>query len=322
MKEVRKEIPEYFKEQIQSKIDTYNKLNACGFIYETDFHTKYNSMLSPVISKEIADKTNIGYFFSGGDFPYAFGTKEECIEDTKDGIEALKTVKDSLNLFIVRGNHEITIKSAGETGYTAPYELTQKLIMEANSDGAMAYKDKVYYYVDDDTNKIRYICTDTCDAPQKAEDEYWGVNYGFSDEQIQWLINTALHLPNDEWYVVVMGHVPCVAGIIGYEDVLSPLATVLKDYKNKRNGEYADFTDYKGNFVAYICGHNHKDLHSVEDNTLFISTGCSPIFNDDVWKREENNISEILFDVFTIDKNEKKLYAIRIGAGADREFEF
>ena len=322
MKEARKIIPEYFKDHIQEKIDIYNKLGGCGFIYETDFHTKYNSMLSPVISKEIADKTNVGYFNSGADFPYAFGTKEECIEDTVDAIEALKTVKDKLKLYIVRANHDITIKTTKDTGYTAPYEMTQKLIMEANSEGAVVYKDRMYYYVDDCENKIRYVCTDTCDAPQKAEDEYWGVEYGFSEEQAKWLAETALKVPDDSWYVIVTGHVSCVPGIVAYEEVLSPLAEILKDYKNKRAGKYADFTDYKGNFVAYICGHNHKDLSDVEDNTLFISTGTSPIFNDDVWKREEGTVSEILFDIFAVNKEERKLYAVRIGAGADREFKF
>ena len=322
MKEIRNESPEYFKEQIQNKIDAYNGIDACGFIFETDFHTKYNSMLSPAISKEIAKKTNIGYFFSGGDFPYAYGTKEESIDDTVSGIEALKTIRDTMKLFVVRGNHEITIKTTKDTGYTAPYEFTRELVMEANSDGAKVHKNTMYYYVDDETNKVRYICVDTCDAPQEPEDTAWGIHYGFSEEQAVWLANEALKVPDDEWYVIVLGHVSCVPEICGYEEVLDPLRNIIKDYKHKRSGKFADFTDYKGKFVAYICGHNHRDLDCVEDNTLFISTGCSGTFNDDVWKREEGNISEILLDIFALDKNAKKLYAIRIGAGADREFEF
>ena len=322
MKEVKKVIPEYFKEHLQEKIDIYNGLNACGFLYETDFHTKYNSMLSPLISKELADKTNINHFLVGGDFPYAFGTREECIADTVDAIEALKTVKDKVKLFIVKGNHDITIKTTKDSGYTASYEMTQKLLTEANSEGAMVYEDRMYYYVDDEKNKIRYICTDTCDAPQKSEDDYWGVEYGFSDTQAKWLCDIALNVPGDDWYVIATGHVPCVKGIIGFEEVLSPLAEILKDYRNKRKGKYADFTNYKGNFVAYICGHNHKDLSDVEDNTLFVSTGTSPIFNDDIWKREEGNITEILLDIFAVNKEKRKLYAVRIGAGKDREFDF
>lgn len=318
MKLARTEIPEYYSEHLQSKIDKYNSLDVCGFIYETDFHTKYNSMLSPAISKEIAKKTDIGYFVCGGDFPYAYGTKEECIEDTVDGVKALETVKDDLKLFIVRGNHDITIKTTKETGYTAPYEMTQKIIMEANSEGAIAHNDKMYYYFDDEENKVRYICLDTCDAPQLGEDAFWGLLYGFSSEQADWLINTALNVPGDDWYVIATGHVPCVEEIYAYAEELTNLAEILKDYNNKRG----PFENYKGTFVAYICGHNHKDQDATIDNTLFISTGTSPIFNDDVWKREEGNISEILMDIFALDKNAKKLYAIRIGAGEDREFNF
>ena len=36
----------------------------------------------------------------------------------------------------------------------------------------------------------------------------------------------------------------------------------------------------------------------------------------------EGNITEILMDIFALDKKAKKLYAIRIGAGEDREFNF
>ena len=322
MREIRNEIPNYFEELIEKKINLYNRLNACGFIFETDFHTQYNAMLSPLISKEIAKKTNIGYFFSGGDLPYAYGTKDECMKDSENALKALKTAKDCLKLFIVRGNHDITIKTTKESGYTAPYSLTQKLLMSANSDGANVPGEKMYYYVDDEENKIRYIVVDTADAPQKSENDYWGVNYGFSEEQAEWLANTALKVPDDGWYVVAMGHISCVPEIVAYDESAQPLGEILKDYKNKRNGKYGDFTDYKGNFVAYICGHNHRDLDATVDNTLFISTGSSALLNDDIWKREEGNISETLFDVFAINKGAKKLYVIRIGAGEDRKFRF
>ena len=318
MKKARTEIPQYYNEHLKEKIDKYNSLDVCGFIYETDFHTKYNSMLSPVISKEIAKKTNIDYFVCGGDLPYAFGTKEEAIEDSVDAIEALKTVKDTMKLFVVRGNHDITIKTTKETGYTAPHEMTRKLIMEANSEGAVAHKDRIYYYFDDETNKIRYICLDTCDAPQKGEDDFWGLVYGFSEEQGEWLSNVALDIPDDEWHVIVTGHVPCVPEICAYAEEILPLAEILKDYKNKRG----KFSNHKGTFVAYICGHNHKDLDATIDDTLFISTGTSPIFKDDIWEREEGTISEILMDIFAVDKANRKLYAVRIGAGEDREFDF
>ena len=316
------QIPDYLELQIQDKIGKYKASNFHGFLFETDFHTKYNTMLSPAIAKKLAEEINIGYFWCAGDFPYAYGTKEECIEDTVNALEVLKTVKTSMQLFISRGNHDITIKSSKESGYTAPYDYTYRLIKEANSEGAKIFGEKLYYYVDDAANKIRYICIDTCDITQKDEDAFWGVDYGFSDEQGKWLAEQALKVEDDEWHVIAIGHVPCVKGIYAYAEELMPLGEILKDFKNKRKGLYGDFTQYKGQFVAYICGHNHKDLSVIDDNTLFISTGCSSLFNDDVWKRETGNVSETLLDLFALDKGNRMLYALRIGAGEDRQFEF
>jgi hypothetical protein len=96
----------------------------------------------------------------------------------------------------------------------------------------------------------------------------------------------------------------------------------------------ADFTNAKGKIISYHSGHTHKDIawgkdyawNGAEHSDFYIiSTRCDA--------REENETdlfneklagtpTEQSFDVFTINKAERKIYATKIGAGADREISY
>lgn len=87
-----------------------------------------------------------------------------------------------------------------------------------------------------------------------------------------------------------------------------------------------DFTNAKGDLVAYHGGHNHADTASFtcyQGGTIqfpIITTRCdSKQENDSTLNAErvEGTITEQSFDVFTYTPD--KLYATKIGAGSDRE---
>ena len=103
---------------------------------------------------------------------------------------------------------------------------------------------------------------------------------------------------------------------------LDRLTALLKDFKNRRAGELADFTGAKAELVAYLCGHSHVDSDAVEDNVLFVSTSSSACLQDDVWKREWGKASEELLDLFLLDRTARRLDAIRLGAGESRTFRY
>ena len=52
-----------------------------------------------------------------------------------------------------------------------------------------------------------------------------------------------------------------------------------------------------------------------------IFTDCSIMYNYKT-KRTDGDESEIIFDMVTIDRDEKKIYVVRIGAGSDRIIEY
>lgn len=86
-----------------------------------------------------------------------------------------------------------------------------------------------------------------------------------------------------------------------------------------------DFTNAKGELVGYFAGHTHVD--GVNNNNGFnvITTRCdAKEENTDALQKERvaGTITEQSFDVFTVNKSERKIYATKIGAGSDREISY
>lgn len=92
-----------------------------------------------------------------------------------------------------------------------------------------------------------------------------------------------------------------------------------------------DFTNAKGTLIAYHGGHVHKD--AVDTTCYPTGTLEFPIImtrsdakeeNTDALKNERvaGTTTEQSFDVFTVNKKTRKIYATKIGAGADREISY
>lgn len=321
-----------FEKSVKKCKEVLAQYHDGSFAFTTDQHIHANALTDIPMLKGLAENGIIDKVFCGGDFVWAFGSKESMLVDAALSMEAVKAVNSSLPMYIARGNHDFTVRYTSETdsngdysadGYTLPYSKTCEIIMSHQPENIKANDNCMYYYTDNEKEKIRYIVLDTQSKNHAVEDTPWGVIDGFDKQQRDWLVNDALQLPyNDEWTVIAFGHIPCVEPISSYCDSLDELAGILKDFKNKRKGKYADFTKTNAEFAAYICGHNHQDRAVVEDGTLFISTGCSAYCPDDGIDRTIESENEVLFDVFFIDKAEKKIKTVRVGAGADREFRY
>lgn len=83
-----------------------------------------------------------------------------------------------------------------------------------------------------------------------------------------------------------------------------------------------DFTNAKGKFIAYFHGHDHIDAVYTRDSIKDITTRCdAKEENTEELRNErvEGTITEQSFDVFTVNKKTRKIYATKIGAGDNRE---
>ena len=322
-----KAIPEYFNQPLNEAIERFEKLpRDASFFFVTDTHYRDCAHVSTPLIKAFAKKTGVNKLFSGGDYAFAFGTKEQCITDTEKSLDYLSEVKPELDFFSARGNHDITIKFSREekTGYTHPKALTDAIIMSRNSPVTAVMQGESCYYADYPEEKVRYVIVNTSDSQSDDAQQYWGVHYSISRPQLEWIANNAFDLKDKpDWSIIVFGHIPCSTQLDPEgAPLLKPLKELLAAFKNRRACEYGNFENAKGELVAYICGHNHADRNATEDGVLHVSTGSEAYYRDDVWQRTLGTASETIVDVFALDKVARKLYAVRIGAGKDRVFDY
>ncbi len=189
----------------------------------------------------------------------------------------------------------------------------------------------LYYFVDDSEHRLRYIIVDVCDIPtvydEKGRLRYTKQHtYGFSQAQLDWLVDTAFVLPENGWDVMVFSHT--------FHDKpsefqrFSPILDLMDAFFHRKKLDatyldgvfqvhiHADFTKKPScGLLAGFAGHHHKDMicHTPAGIPL-IYTSCLHGY-----LREDGNASELLLDAVTVDQKNRKILLTRIGAGDDRE---
>lgn len=321
--------PAYYNEHISAVIEAYQQAraqvkNGTGFVFLTDVHIARNTRYSVPLIHYIKEHTDIQNVLCGGDFVWAFGSANLCREQLTLSLEYLDALREDMNVYIARGNHDATIRKSREedVGYTMPYGQVRSAFAAHNSPATCAPEGKLYFYVDDTDAKIRYVILDTSEK-HLAEDQPWGVQYGMLDEQLRWLCDTALRLEDGrDWSVIVLGHIPCYEKITDAGSVLAPLRDILEAFRNKQCCQYGDFRNSKAELVMYLAGHMHQDLDAVSNGVLHIATGCDAYCVDDGMPRDVGTTNTVLFDVFLVDKDKKTVQTFRVGAGESRKFDY
>ena len=332
-------LPDYYADYMTSKYNEINTLmesitDGDAFIFITDTHWGDNVQVSPNIINHIKKNTNVQKVIFGGDVVRAFGTKDKIKEDVYGFNSEVKDYIDSRNYFPTIGNHDFTIKfersADDQTGYTYGVPFAYNSSVKPLESYVSLINQKMYYYFDNPVQKVRYIMINT-EEEVNSGDNPWGVGAHITQQQLDWLTNDALNVPSDDWHVVTIGHVPIHPYAPSHDGALNILRYALEGYTNKSKASFTapygtvlntDFSTYKGKMVGYFCGHNHKDTEFVGTNMVNISTGCDARYNDDVWSRVEGTLTEQLFDVVIVDKTNKKINMVRIGAGDNRTFNY
>lgn len=326
---------DYYKDYMVSKISELQQAeqsysNGDQFIFLTDVHWGDNSKQSPLLIEQIKKNTGIRKLFFGGDIPIAYGSKSLMDSQIFNFNASISDYKRQRDYYPIVGNHDYTIKTSAsvDTGYTYNAQQSYALFGRDLEDYTNISSQKMYYYKDNKSQKLRYVFVNTEESINP--DTYWGVNAKISQEQADWLVNDALQAP-DGYQIVVFGHVPIEESMPNYNYKLDILRKILEAVNNKSvinmdSGYGAvvnhDFSNSKVKVIAYISGHCHKDRSANTNGLLHITTGCDAHYNDDTWTRTGGTTSEQLFDVFFIDKDNSKINTVRIGAGNNRTFTY
>ena len=311
------------------------KQKGVAFTFVTDTHfprTATQSMVAMV--RRVQKETGIKDVFYGGDALYAYLTSSYTDLDVmmnaceKDYRVMNRMLCEDGYFYPVKGNHDFTLatNSSLTTGKTLSNDRSYNIIMQPNNHHAIGHDSGVYYYVDNPAQKIRYVVIDQYDGPVNTE-QMWGLHNGLSQEQYDWLVNTAFNV--DGYGLVVFTHAPSDSTVQDYDSHLLPVHGLMAALNAKTTYSYedaeagisidADFTNATSYVIANIAGHVHADRVGVSDGVLCVTTTCEAALDTSV---RNTDITRHAFDVFMVDKENKYLSAVRIGYGSNRKFSY
>ena len=345
-------IPGYWQAHLEEKIARIRALHtedSASFGMITDFHCSDNAMHSPALLGKILEACEIPYFYNAGDFVSGMGIidPQDLIMEIQVSRKLFGRIADKQ--LMVLGNHDMAYSTYQPPNYYAEF-LTKEELEEYIFAPQRAFPNRVFgpagaFYADDAAHKLRHITLNTHDTPSDAigPDGFAVYNKfrltGFCQDQLSWFAEVALQVPSPDWTVVLCTHesVAVDKGTVFYnqELVLGLINAFRKHTAYKESSHYdhitgynaeveADFTGKGGDFAAWVGGHIHRDDSRIWDGVLTVGSLNDSLHNaaQSPFVHKAGTVTEQAFDIFTINKQEHKLYATRIGCGEDREFTY
>lgn len=163
-------------------------------------------------------------------------------------------------------------------------------------------------YIDDESVSIRYIFVDSA---IRVNDDNTVYEYSLSDIR-EWLTKALNGVP-ENYKAIVFSHHPLNTDL--------PQNDSGTAWNNPIECQDILEANYQ-KIIACINGHTHNQLTEDLHGIRYITTPCAGRGARDGVSRPTGTANATAFDVFVVDKNSAKIYAIRYGAGEDREIPF
>lgn len=338
--------PSYWESHITQKVNEVkaqeNKNSSThSFAFITDLHLDANDKYSFSIVKKMNKELNLSTVIVGGDLvtETIVGSKAGALRQIQQVVDGLHEVHPKT--MTAQGNHDDSSIMSLWNQTIKPDEMYEKMF-SFMGDAAQYGPSGLYHYRDNNAQKIRYIVLNSIDIPYIQVGtglKYKGIHiYAYRQTQANWLINEALDTPPG-WSVIISSHLPPYKEGVQAWDAPTYneeiVRGILKAYKTKTTysassqtsvpddlkiSVNADFRNKGGDVIAFFCGHVHYD------NVVQLPEGFPliTVLNDggrrwlDSPQRVSGTIAEQAFDIATVNKNERKIYLTRVGAGNNR----
>lgn len=304
------ELPTYWQSYMATKVGVINgKSNTIGvngdnFVFITDIHNESNFGNSPKLIKYILENTSVRNVVCGGDLL----SNATSVQDALNKLQSLRNKYDFTDRFFpTRGNHDVVINANVSITFGDFYSIYLRPL-----ESVITLEKEPYYYRDNLSQKIRYIFVDGAD-----------VSNSISAAQKTWLQSRITELTAG-WTVVIFTHTYWNATQAGATPTVSTFGNSLTSAIDEIVGSI------NATIAAIIVGHCHCDRNvQMASGYQIIATTCDtagaiPEYYDPVTPTRTNGTtSEQVFDVFTIDTSNRKIYITRIGGnGSDRELNY
>lgn len=304
-------VPAYYlkADYLKNKIEAVRSLiSASGgdydaFVFCTDIHWPNNAKNSPAIIRYICRKLNIPRLMLGGD--YADGINLDCNDAFNETIVG--------RIYRASGNHEY-MNYFEEDGVFSQRAISDAEVWQylnaATMDAVSGNPEECYFFVDNAIQKMRYIFLSVFTDGSVGK---------FSNEQEAWFRDVALNLPAG-YTAVVISHMFVAVSYPSFVKEFTPIGTRVANIVDAYNGS--------GEIACLLHGHTHIDLQTTTPGGVPVfATTCDKFRADSdetsetaayiYGKRHEGTITEQAFDVVVIDKKNKLVTLVRIGAPAD-----
>ena len=296
----------YWKEYLDQKINEINQLadmygdDADCFIYIADQHRPTGASLESAAINYITNRTSIRNVIMGGDIVQGSDNDVELLE------EYVKSFSKNVRILPMRGNHEIWGNLTAEDFWEIGIKPLQDYAVVS---------EKLWYYYDNPTLKIRYIMTDSTYSSSDGTDNLT------SEEQITWMQDRILEL-DENWTVLVFHHGIWTASKTAQMPINNDGQLMIDSMD-----EIYDQADCK--IAGLYAAHCHRDYSQTSDKgyllvgtTLDCCHSGQSSYDINNPTRTKGTTDEHSFDVAFFIPKEKTIKTIRIGAGQDRELKY
>lgn len=343
--------------EIEEKVVAIN--SSLNFTFATDIHNNIwnNQPHKFQVLGEIGKRGIVDFVGIGGDI---VDEGQPVSELKKRLLKLVNYARDSYLTFICRGNHDTGFTNYTTGDVIKPHEwyniacrhLEEKVVFdEQNPQGG-------YYYKDFNNAKIRVIVLNTSDFYIEGDNSINPLTCRIRQQQFSWFQNKALNFMDkgtdrSNWGVVILSHASInvvesseLNGKILICEVLKAFMTGTTYSANDNVGTAielnanVDFTTQGPmELICSINGHRHWDrVTTLTAEFASLNRPCIAVANHSgnvdykvdplpagatvPTDRTKGTINNELFDIFSIDRQARKIYTTRFGAGNDRVIDY
>ena len=246
---------------------------------------------------------SVSTIFAGGDWIGNSDTNEEAIEKLSFITASCENMFGAENFHSMVGNHDINEQGAAD----AENRVRNTTVLSvAEYTEAMFPGRETAYYAFDGANTRFYVLDSGSDKGGMTANHQ--KKYRWS--QVSWLANQLK--ADDPAHAAIAMHLIHASLATGAKaEFARHILEVCQAYNNRtsiaKNGRTYDFTGCTGHVEFAFCGHNHADFTDVYCGIPIINT------------RKMQEDSDVAFDVFDVDYENRMIHILRYGIGNDRE---
>ena len=306
-------LPEYWLVHLNERCDNIRQAmenagrNKSSFFWYHDAHWNNNSGKSPLLLSYLHQHTPINKTNFGGDIVNNEPSNLTDRQTMKYLWEWRDMIRDIPNHHSVVGNHD----DGNTTDKLFPINYIYAYLFAPEEDNDIIWGDGLYYYMDNKSEKTRYLYLDT------AYELYKDV----SETQLAF-VKEALKSTPENWHIVAIAHVWHNTNYNVSPPVVSDMSvggTKLLNMFDSYNARSGEFSTGKGRVEFCIGGHTHIDHDSrsagdipvilTETDSSHVRSGLSYALG---------TISESSVNAIVANYDLNNISVIRIGRGESR----